>query len=96
MASAQNGTTAHALECRVNNIRYFIKTTTETMHCNGYAIAAKTKIRKSTKVKRLSHGARWKTKKIRKSLNSAYQKIVKWKKKFSSSTSLTLKMEKKV
>jgi len=30
----------------------------QSHNCNGYAIAASTKIRKSTKVKRVSHGAR--------------------------------------
>jgi len=30
-------------------------------HCNGYAIAVRSKIRKPPKVKCLSHGARWKT-----------------------------------
>jgi len=42
----------------VNNIRYFVKTMTDITHCNGFAIAARTKIRKSPKVKSVSHGAR--------------------------------------
>jgi len=58
MEITQNGTTAYVLECRVNNIRYFARTMTDIMHCNGYATAARTKIQKSSKVKRLSHGAR--------------------------------------
>ena len=58
MESAHNGITAYVLECRVNNIKYFVKTMTDITHCNGYAIAARTKIRESPKVKRLSYGAR--------------------------------------
>ena len=58
MENAQNDTTAYALQCQANNIRYFVKTTIEITHCNGYAITARTKIRKSPKEKRLSHEAK--------------------------------------
>ena len=58
MESAQNGTAAYVLECRVNNVRYFVTTTTDLTCCNGYAIAVRSKIRKPPKVKCLSHGAR--------------------------------------
>jgi len=54
-------TTAYVLECRVDNITYIIKAMTDITHCNGYAIAVRSKIKKSSKVKCLSHGTRWKT-----------------------------------
>ena len=57
MESAQNGT-AYVLECRVNNMRYFVTTMTDITYCNGYAIAVRSKIKKPPKVKCLSHGAR--------------------------------------
>ena len=51
--------------------------------CNGYAIAARSKIRKPPKVKMpITWGKMKDLKKIRKSLDSAYQKIVKWKKNY--------------
>jgi len=58
MESAQNDSTVYVLECQVNNMRYFVKTMTDTTHCNGYAIAVRSKLRKSPKVKCLSHRAR--------------------------------------
>jgi len=59
MESAQNGTTAYVSECRVNNIRHFVTTIMmDIMCCNGYAIAARSRIRKPPKVKYLSHGTR--------------------------------------
>jgi len=58
MESAQNGTTVNVLECRVHNMIFSVKTMTDIMHCNGYAIAVRSKIRKSPKEKCLSHGAR--------------------------------------
>jgi len=58
MESEQNGTTAYVSECRVDNMRYFVKTMIDITCCNGYAIAARSKIRKPPKVKCLSLGAR--------------------------------------
>jgi len=58
MESAQNDTTANVLECQVHNMRFSVKTVTDIMRSNGYAIAARSKIRKSPRVKCLSHGAR--------------------------------------
>jgi len=55
MESAQNDSTVYVLECQVNNMRYFVKIMTDTTHCNGYAIAVRSKLRKSPKVKCLSH-----------------------------------------
>ena len=46
MESAQNGTTAYVSECRVDNMRHFVTTMIGIMCCNGYAIAARSKIRK--------------------------------------------------
>jgi len=46
-------------------------------------IAAKTKIRKPPKGKPITWGKMKYLKQIRKSLNSAYQKIVKWKKNYT-------------
>jgi len=42
-------------------MRYFVTTMIDITCCNGYAIAARSKLRKPPKVKCLSHGARWKT-----------------------------------
>jgi len=36
MESAQNGTTADVLECRVNNMRHFVTTMLDITCCNGY------------------------------------------------------------
>ena len=58
MESAQIGTTTYVLECRVNNMRYFVMTMIDITCCSGYAIAVRSKIRKPPKVKCLSHGAR--------------------------------------
>ena len=58
MESAQNGTTAYVSECRVDNMRHFVTTMIDITCCNGYAIAARSRIRKPPKVKCLSHGAR--------------------------------------
>jgi len=58
MESAQNGTTAYVLECRVTNIKYFMTTMTHITYCNGYALAARSTIRKPPKAKCPSHGAR--------------------------------------
>jgi len=58
MESAQNVTTAYVSECRVDNMRYFVTIMIDIMCCNGYVIAAKSKIRKPPKVKCLSHAAR--------------------------------------
>jgi len=58
MESAQNGTTAYVLEFQMTNMRYFVTTMTDITYCNGYAIAARSNIRKPPKVKCLSHGAR--------------------------------------
>ena len=58
MESAHNVTTAYVLECQVISMRYFVTTMTDMTHCNGYAIAVRSKIRKPPKVKCLSHGAR--------------------------------------
>jgi len=41
MESAQNGTTAYVLECRVDNMRHFVMTMIDITYCNGYAIAAR-------------------------------------------------------
>jgi len=58
MESPQNGTTAYVSECRVDNMRHFVMTMIDIMCCNGYAIAARSRIRKPPKVKCLSHRAR--------------------------------------
>ena len=81
MESAQNGTTAYVSECRVDNMRYFMTTIIDITCCNGHAIVARSKIRKPPSEMPITWGKMKDLKKIRKSLDSAYQKIVKWKKK---------------
>jgi len=72
----------------MTNMRYFVTTMTDITYCNGYAIAARSKIRKPTnqvKCISITWGKMKDLNKIRKSLDSAYQKTVKWRKTISKS-----------
>ena len=77
MESAQNGTTAYVLGCRVNNIRYFAKTNRHnTLQWLCHSCKDQNKEITQSEMS-ITWGKMKDLKKIRKSLDSAYQKKVK-------------------
>jgi len=86
MESAQNGTTAYMSECRVDNIRYFVTTMIDRHNVLQWLFDSCKEQNKETTQSEMpiTWGTMKDLKKIRKSLHSAYQKIVQWKKTISA------------